>query len=250
MPEGGALTIETRNMDGSGHPALRNQSYAVCEVRDTGVGIPEGLLEQAFEPFVTTKEEGRGTGLGLATCFGIIQQFGGHIEIESQVGVGTTVRFMLPRTDQVLQAPAAPTVRGPIRGTESILVVEDDPGVRTLIAHALQGMDYQVQSAATAEEALRIMEAGEIPIDLVVSDVVMPGMRGDRLVAKLREGGPLAALFVSGYPRDASLQLDPDSGTGFLQKPFTIEQLGQKVRALLDAFAAARSAPKGHESRS
>ncbi len=245
QPEGGPILLETRNVDGAGHPDLEHGPYACCSVTDEGPGMPAAVRKHAFEPFFTTKPPGQGTGLGLATCLGIVKQFDGHIEIESAEGRGTTVRFFLPRTGEAESFPAeerrAARAIGPGRGT--VLVVEDDSSVRNFLAASLASLGYDVLAEATADRAFRFLEPGARKLDLVVTDVVLPDMRGDRFVARVRGAlGPVPAVYVSGYPRDPKLLDLSDPGSEFLQKPFTVDQLAESVARLLRAARAGNPA--------
>jgi CheY-like chemotaxis protein len=198
-------------------------------------------MEHLFEPFFTTKERGKGTGLGLATVHGIVAQSGGHILVETQPGRGTTFEICLPRSDSpyALRAPAPPPVA--VRGTETILVIEDDLLVRRVTVRALEGSGYRVIPAASGEEALGIARQPGVGLDMVVTDVVMPGMSGREVVDELRRSRPaIPALFVSGYTQDAIAQRGVlDSGLEFLSKPFTPATLVGRVRAMLDSIRTA-----------
>ena len=240
MPQGGMLTIRTRNVEldaahAQRHPGTAAGAYVALEVADTGHGMAREVLDHVFEPFFTTKELGRGTGLGLATVYGIVTQTGGHLEVESEVGRGTTFRVLLPRAD----APArvAPPVASPPRGGETILVIEDAAPLREMVQEILQEAGYAVLSAANANEALATAGAHAGAIALVISDVVMPGLSGPAVAARLRGLRPgIRVLFMSGYPDESIGQrgaaLDPS--THFLQKPFTADSLTRKVREVLD----------------
>ena len=239
MPEGGTLSIETTNLvvsAGSSFDRLgaAHGEYVGMSVTDTGVGMDAATLSQAFDPFFTTKPVGEGTGLGLSTVYGVIRQSGGYVYAESSPGHGTTIRILLPR---VLATPVvpAPVPHGP-SGTGTILVVEDDQGVREFLAVVLQRAGYRVLVAADGEQALTMIEDGTI--NLMVSDVVMHGIGGKELAARVRRLRPdTAILLMSGYPR-ADLALA--TGEEFLQKPFDPDQLLTKVRQMLDS--AKRSA--------
>jgi CheY-like chemotaxis protein len=189
-----------------------------------------------FEPFFTTKEPGKGTGLGLATVHGIVAQAGGHLHVESEVGAGSAFHLWLPRVEP---PPAAPQAEGPgpvLRGTETVLVVEDDPQVRHVTVKALRTAGFQVLVAAGGEEALALVRAHQGPIGLVVSDVVMPGLSGRETADALRAHQPdLKVLFVSGYTQDAIAHHGVlASGVELLEKPFTPANLVARVRALID----------------
>ncbi|MBI4530030.1 MAG: response regulator [Candidatus Latescibacteria bacterium] len=243
MPTGGKLLIETSNVTldqayARQHTGAKPGGYVMLVVQDTGCGMTEEVKAHLFEPFFTTKEVGKGTGLGLATCYGIVKQNGGYIWVDSEVGHGTTVSLYLPCVKEAPRIPVQHVTDGVLpQGTEIVLVAEDEPEVRTMIARMLQAQGYTVLEAATGEEALRITQtyAGE-PIHLLVADVVMPQMGGKEVADQLRTMYPdLKVLFVSGYVEDTVVQygvLDP--GEVFLQKPFTPDVLARKVREVLD----------------
>ena len=208
-------------------------------VRDSGAGMSPEVQERLFEPFFTTKEVGKGTGLGLATVHGIVVQNGGRVLVESEPGQGTTFEIRFPRTRKAPEeAPPPPVpVAAAARGTETLLVVEDDPRVRAVTVRALRGAGHRVLVAGSGPEALGIVEGEPGALQLVVTDVVMPGMSGKALVDALRLRRPgLRALFVSGYPQEVIARSGVlDSGIAFLAKPFTPATLVARVRALLDA---------------
>ena len=240
MPGGGALFIETRNSlaeAGQGSPGSPSAHWVNLVVRDSGAGMSPEVQERLFEPFFTTKEMGKGTGLGLATVHGIVVQNGGRVLVESEPGRGTTFEIRFPRTLESPGAPARPPVPAASRGSETILVVEDDPRVRAVTVRALRGAGHRVLVATDGAEALAVAEQSDGPIDLVVSDVVMPGMSGRAVVEALRRRRPgMRALFVSGYPQDVIARRGVlDGGIEFLAKPFTPATLGARVRAILDA---------------
>jgi PAS domain S-box-containing protein len=235
MPKGGRLEISTGRIlvfEGESRLGreLRPGPYAVLRVTDSGTGLSEEAERHLFEPFFTTKEVRKGTGLGLATCYGIIKQHGGHITVHSARGRGTTVEIFLPIAD----APAVdpPLDEAPRPGTESVLVVDDDQFLRDLFADALESAGYRVHKAADAESAL----ASSTPLlDLVITDVVLPGIDGPTLFSRLRVRHPhLRALFISGLDPDA-IDAHRAADTGFLAKPFTLTRLLERTRALLDA---------------
>lgn len=209
-------------------------------VSDTGVGMDDEVKAHLFEPFFTTKERGQGTGLGLSTVYGIVRQNGGHIGVDSELGQGTTFRIYLPRTEETrmpIRAPSRDVSPRAIHGSETILMVEDEGAVRQLATHILKGHGYQVLCAGNGAEALRLSREHQGAIDLLVTDVVMPGMNGEQLARRLQSERPgLRVLFMSGYSDELMARyrvLDEDSA--FLAKPFTLEALARKVRAVLDA---------------
>ena len=244
MPTGGTLVIETRNVHldeqfARQHTTVQAGPHVLLAVSDTGVGMDPEVLAHIFEPFFTTKEVGKGTGLGLATCYGIVKQNRGSIWVDSERAVGTTFRIYLPRAEAVLPTIELSEPRGAeqTRGSETVLLVEDDVLVRNLAADALRRHGYQVLTASTGVEALDLAGQMRHPIEVLVTDVVMPQMGGEQLaVQMLSERPTLKVLFISGYADLAVLQhgtLVP--GTAMLQKPFTPGQLVHRVRELLDA---------------
>jgi PAS domain S-box-containing protein len=245
MPTGGRLTLETRSVTvGAGasgrDPNLKPGRYAQLSVTDTGHGMSEEVKGKIFEPFFTTKGVGKGTGLGLAVVHGVVEQCGGHIRVDSAVGRGTTFELLFPVAEQPPDAPAASGAYKLVsRGTETVLLVEDEEAVRTIARLALETQGYRVLVAASGQEALRLTEGSVEPIHLVVTDVVMPGMGGRLLAEALRKRRPqIRVLYMSGYNDDAILQHGVSgSHDAFLQKPFTPLGLARKVRAVLDAPA-------------
>jgi PAS domain S-box-containing protein len=242
MPEGGSLVIETANETVVGeyagsHPEIAPGPYVSLSVTDTGTGMTEETMGHLFEPFFTTKGPGKGTGLGLATCHGIVKQNGGHIWFHSDLDLGTTVTILLPQVASAARpADGAGTRQAPAIGTETVLVVEDDPSVRRLAVIGLRSHGYRVLEARNAADALSIA-ATEPVLDMLVSDVVMPGMRGYELAARLREVRPDAkVLLMSGHTDTMEAFHDIEGrAIQLLQKPFTPERLVRKVRAILDA---------------
>ena len=238
MPGGGTLTFRTGNVRdetlgrGLAAPA---QEFAVLAVRDTGLGMDEEVRSHLFEPFFTTKKAGAGTGLGLATVYGIVNQSHGHIEVSSEPGKGTEFRMFFPRADGELSHEEGDRERaeGP-RGRETILLVEDEQAVRSLACTLLRGRGYTVLEAAGPSEAITIAEKSGATIGLILTDVIMPGMRGSELANRIFPLCPASSvLFMSGYPDDEGLGLDGPS-VHFLPKPFTPESLARKVRETLD----------------
>jgi two-component system CheB/CheR fusion protein len=241
MPADGTLTIQTANLtlaeDEAGEQGLPAGRYAMLAVRDTGVGMDAEMQEHIFEPFFTTKETGKGTGLGLATVLGIVEQSGGAIQCESEVGQGTSFRVLLPAV-----AEAVPLrVRQPVglvtapRGTESILLAEDEDAVRELVRRILEARGYTVIEARNGREGLKLCESHKGKIDLLVTDVVMPELGGRELAeASLKLRPELKVVFMSGHTQDVILKEGVGHGAAFLHKPFTPMQLAQTVRDTLD----------------
>ena len=242
MPGGGKLTIEASNSYLGDdycqqHHDVRPGQYVQIAVTDTGTGMTEDVIERAFEPFFTTKQSGQGTGLGLSQVYGFVRQSGGHVNIYSEVGEGTTIKIYLRRLIGV--APVQEEVKrepSRARSDECVLVVEDDVNVRGYVVETLQGLGYEVLEATNGEHALRLIDEHK-GVKLLLTDVVMPGMNGRRLSdeAKLRQPA-LKVLFMTGYSRNAIVhqgRLDP--GVELLQKPLTSELLAAAVRRVLDA---------------
>ena len=207
-------------------------------VSDTGVGISEEVREHIFEPFFTTKEVGKGTGLGLATCYGIIQQSGGHMEVSSEPGQGTSFKVYLPVTEEAFETRLK-IVGSSIspQGKETVLLAEDEPLVRSMVATVLRDRGYEVLEASNGEEALRMVQKhGGEGIELLLTDVVMPQMNGPELAEQLQATHPdIKVLFTSGYTGDSVSQLNLlATGTDFLAKPYLPETLAVKVREVLD----------------
>ena len=242
MSVGGRLTLEAANVDldaayAQGHAEVVPGPYVVLSVTDTGVGMDEPTRVRLFEPFFTTKEQGKGTGLGLATVYGIVRQSGGHIWVYTEPGHGTVFKVYLPRVEAATGEPVTPTVHPrDTLGTETILIVEDDDGVRMLVRTVLEARGYRVLVAANADDALH-QAAHDGSIELLLTDVVMPGMSGADLAARIRDLAPtVKVLFVSGYTENTIVHhgvLDP--GVAFLAKPFSPDALAERVRAELDS---------------
>jgi signal transduction histidine kinase/ActR/RegA family two-component response regulator len=244
MPDGGHLEIETARaaFDGayvSEHFAVSPGRYVMIAVSDTGVGMDRETRAHIFEPFFTTKEPGKGTGLGLATTYGIVRQSGGHIWLYSEPGEGTTFKAYFPLIEEDVAAPesADPPALG---GTETILLVEDEPSVRELTRLILERHGYELLVAADPLEALAIVERHDSPIDVLVSDVVMPLLSGPELARRIRELRPrMRTLFLSGYTEElVGAKGGLSEMDGFLSKPFTPDALARKVRELADGQKA------------
>ncbi len=242
MPEGGVLTLETRDVHLSEEFAQKHLGgkagdYVLLAIHDTGSGMDEATRARVFEPFFTTKEPGKGTGLGLATVYGIVQQVGGSIAVHTQLGQGTSFLVYLPRLQSAVHSPQPQTVEGPAPGgSETILLVEDDERILELAAKSLELKGYTVMTAGNGPDAIRLCNEHPGPIDLVITDLVMPHMSGRELANRLYAlRYPLKVLYISGYTDDAVarhgiLQAEVD----FLQKPFTPRALAHKVRSVLD----------------
>jgi PAS domain S-box-containing protein len=241
MPEGGVVTFVTRNVEldeayTARHPGATAGSYAMVRVSDTGIGMSSDVQAQIFEPFFTTKERGRGTGLGLAAVYGTVKQFGGYIEVESEVGRGTTFTIYLGKTGRAVQTKRAAAPSSAPVGDETILLVEDESGVRAFVKTALQRFGYHVVEADSAEAALRLLELYDAPIHLLLTDVGLPGMDGRELAARITLGRPdVHVLFMSGYAPGLSAGLSAlDEQVHLLEKPFTALTLLTKTRESLD----------------
>jgi len=242
MLGGGRITIETSNVTlepASEIVGVPAGEYVMLAVSDTGSGMTPETKQHLFEPFFTTKDRGRGTGLGLSTCYGIVQQSGGHIWVYSELGKGSVFKVYLPR----IQRSALPRARRlsthRLRGTETVLLIEDDAQVRTALARMLDEQGYRVIVAPDAADAVTQARASKRMIDLIISDVVMPGASGPEAITQLREVFPRAAvLMISGHTDHTLLRSGLlAAGTQILQKPFSPTTLGRKVREILDAAA-------------
>jgi signal transduction histidine kinase/CheY-like chemotaxis protein len=242
MPDGGELTIETANCDLdeawiSTHPGMRAGPHVALTVRDTGHGMDEATQAHLFEPFFTTKDKSRGSGLGLATVYGTVNQSGGCVTVSSKAGSGTTFQIYLPRVEEPVEAVAdAPTPLVRFLGHEErILIVEDDDAVRRMTREFLQLRGYTVLEARGATDAIQFVESHQESIDLVLTDVVMPGMKGRELIdrlGKLRPG--LKVLYMSAYTEDDAINIGIlNPGTAFIEKPFGPDELAGKVRDVL-----------------
>jgi two-component system cell cycle sensor histidine kinase/response regulator CckA len=260
MPEGGKLSIRTANVSaaeagGYAYKGMPDAEYVLVEVFDTGTGIPPEIIDKIFEPFFSTKEVGKGTGLGLSTVYGIVKQTGGFVYPESEPGKGTAFRIFLPRLAadaeesaaesgdampvteapgiaEVLAAVEEPAPTADLTGHGTILMVEDEEGLRALNARGLVSRGYTVLEAGNGVEAIEVLAKHGGAVDLVVSDVVMPEMDGPTLLKELRKANPeLKIIFVSGYAEDAfEKSLPKGEQFAFLPKPFTLKQLVEAVK--------------------
>jgi two-component system, cell cycle sensor histidine kinase and response regulator CckA len=245
MPQGGKLSVRTYNMGPEQlkdvKHALPPAEYVVCDVTDSGTGIPAEIVDKIWEPFFSTKDVGKGTGLGLSMVYGIIKQTGGFIFCESTIGHGTTFRIFLPRhypdknaiaAAAVVKEEAARPKREDFTGRGRILVVEDEDSVRAFAVRALQSRGYTVVEAESGEVGLQTIDDDKEGFELILSDVVMPEMDGPTMLAEIRKrGNTTKFIFMSGYAEDAfERNLENPNDFGFLQKPFSLKQLLEKVK--------------------
>jgi CheY-like chemotaxis protein len=244
MPRGGVLTVETNNANldinyAKAHIAVRPGPYVMLAVSDTGAGMDDATKARLFEPFFTTKSTGKGTGLGLSTVFGIVKQSGGSVEVYSEPGRGTSVKIYLPRIDQPASLETVQARRKVGRGSETVLLVEDDEMVRTLVRETLEREGYKILDAPGPIEARRLSDQHKEPVHLLITDVVMPKISGRELAQQLTRHRPnMKVLYMSGYTDNAVV----NSGilkkeVAFLQKPFTPAALTEKVREVLEGDA-------------
>jgi len=239
MARGGKLSIAVADVEVAegALPGLAPGHYVMLSVADTGTGIHAGTFDQIFEPFYTTKERGKGTGLGLSTVYGIVKQSGGHITVESELGRGATFRVYLPRSERPSLVSLAPRALAKnLRGTETILLAEDDPAVRQTMLTVLRRQGYEVLEAACGDDALTLSAHYTAPIHMLVTDVLMPRMNGRELAERLLLTRPhMRVLYVSGYTEDAIVHEGVlDAGIAYLRKPVTPDALARKMRELLD----------------
>jgi signal transduction histidine kinase len=240
MPSGGTLTLQTEKIfvDEShrhGPMFIRPGHYVTLSVSDTGMGMDKETQSRIFEPFFTTKEKGKGTGLGLSTVYGIVKQTGGYVMVQSEERRGTTFQIYLPRAEGAADKHIAPVALAASGGSETVLLVEDEESVRQLVRETLAARGYRVMEAENGESGIAAAARYDGKIDLVITDVVMPGMGGRELVKQLAETRPnTKVLYLSGYTEDAIVNEGSiESGAGFLQKPFTLQNLSRKVREVL-----------------
>jgi nitrogen-specific signal transduction histidine kinase/ActR/RegA family two-component response regulator len=240
MPDGGRLTIETRNVDldaeyAATHPPTTPGRYAMLAISDTGSGMDAQVQAHIFEPFFTTKGSTKGTGLGLATVYGVVKQSEGFIWVYSEVGVGPTFKIYLPRTDAVPELTAEKKQALAGRNGETALMVEDEAGLRDLLREMLEAGGYVTLVARDGAEALQIADGHKGPIDVLITDVIMPGMTGRAAADVIKEARPaIKVLYLSGYTDEAIIRHGVlGAGAAFLNKPFSSEALLRKVRELL-----------------
>jgi CheY-like chemotaxis protein len=245
MPQGGTLTIETKNIAidkkskefAERHISVKPGAYIKLSVSDTGIGMNETTQQHIFEPFYTNKDVGLGTGLGLAAVYDIVKQSGGHIFVDSKVGKGTIFKIYLPRVnEEIALSEVKKLFRQVPKGTETILIVDDEDIVRALTRRILEEGGYEIIEARNGVEALSIFEKPDCKIDLLITDVVMPQMGGRELAKRLAIKYPATRiLFTSGYSDNAAIRREKQEfGANFIEKPFTPVSLSQKVRQLLD----------------
>jgi CheY-like chemotaxis protein len=242
MPEGGKLTLEAANVwvddDYSrANPEIAQGQYVSISVTDTGTGMTPDTQSHAFEPFFTTKEVGRGTGLGLSQVYGFVKQSGGHVKIYSELGQGTTIKLYFPRYTgkDILDENPIETGATSTDFHETILIVEDDPDLRTYLGDVLRGLKYRVLTTPNANTALALLQQEGV-IDLLLTDIVMPGMNGRELADKAKLLRPdMLVLYMTGYSRNAVIhQGRLDEGVSLIQKPVSQAELAHRVRLMLD----------------
>jgi two-component system cell cycle sensor histidine kinase/response regulator CckA len=231
MPEGGRIVVRTREIVDTADPGASGAGWIELVVSDDGLGMDAATLTRAFEPFFTTKPKGKGTGLGLTTVQSIVSQYGGSVSIESKPAKGTTVRVLLPRVDAAqCDVPTDVSANVPV-GSETVLLVEDDAAVRASIREMLSHLGYRVLEASAGLDAIRAAESFEGPIDLLLADMVLPGLSGREIARRIKLGRPdLPILFISGYE-----PVREGDGPDIFSKPFTKQALAHKVREVLDS---------------
>jgi CheY-like chemotaxis protein len=241
MPIGGTITVRTKNVvfdseSLNNRPGVIPGEYVLLSLSDTGIGIPSQVREHIFEPFFTTKDVGKGTGLGLATVYGIVQQNEGHISVRSEPGEGTTFEILFPRSRESMPTEAFPAVSLFPGGQETILVAEDEEQVRSLVVEVLNELGYKTIEAADGAEAAELLVEHCDKVDLLLSDIIMPGMSGRALADRANEVCPnIGILFMSGYTDDDILKYGiARDKVRFLQKPVTPSKIAQAVRETLD----------------
>jgi len=243
MPQGGQLTIETENVTTDQDYARQHGvavppgPYVLLTVSDSGVGMDEATRARIFEPFFTTKGPGKGTGLGLSTVYGVVKQSLGFVWVYSEVGRGTSFKILLPQVTEAAGTDRPEPAVASSTGTETILLAEDNAGLRKLATRVLEPAGYTVLGAASGEEALRLLERHEEPVHLLLSDVVMPGMSGRQLAERIAETRPgMKVLYMSGYTSDTIVRHGVlEARVPFLNKPFTGAALLRKIREVLDS---------------
>ena len=248
MPDGGTMRLETANVVvdpafAGRHKGMRPGEYVEIRVTDTGIGMDEAVQSRLFEPFFTTKPKGKGTGLGLSTTYGIVKQSEGYIRADSEPGKGACFRIYLPRVQAEAEKASEKPVVDSVRGTETVLVVEDEPEVRSLVERVLKSHGYRVLVADRPSEALTISSKPEVRLDLMVTDVIMPEMNGCELARRLHSDRPeMPILFLSGYTDQAIARqgiLNP--GVALLEKPFRPRDLAARVREALDSRSVCKA---------
>ena len=248
MPSGGRVFIHTSNttLRGDEAPQIAAGRYVVLSVTDTGLGMDDETRAKIFEPFFTTKERGRGTGLGLSMVYGVVQQCGGLIRVDTKVGQGTTFAIHLPRTVADIEPAAAGVRAARMTGSETVLIVEDQANVRALAVDALLTLGYSVIAGSDGAEALRLADAHDGPIHVLVTDVIMPGMDGKAVAAQFAASRPeTKVIYTSGYTDDVmGVHGILDGSVAYLPKPFTAETLGAKIREVLGVTEVPATAPR------
>ncbi len=247
MGDGGLLTVRTSNVriDGADSRVPSPGYYVQIQLKDSGCGMPPDILSRVFDPFFTTKEPGKGTGLGLATVHGTVSKAGGFVEVQSEVGVGSRFEVYLPHCDKQATEHATDAVQDPVSGgSETVLVAEDEAQIRRLVVRMLHEAGYQVLEASDGNEALRVCAEHSGEVHLILSDVVMPGMRGPEMVQRALEFHPSArVIFISGYAQNENLEEGSLSGAPLLTKPFRLQQLLELVRQELNTARGVKSSP-------